>query len=113
MFVVSAISAALAARNADHEADDAQDDPDACRHLDPAEVLEDEEDGEDDADSYHDRLPIHVHEPPWWVYDRVVLPALAGIFGLLGCLALDEDGWVLATPWILCGIFGVAALATQ
>jgi hypothetical protein len=75
-------------------------------------MLENEEDCEDDADCDHDRLPIHIHEPPWRVYDRGVLPALAGIFGLLGCLALDEDGWVLATPWILCGLFGVAALAT-
>jgi hypothetical protein len=41
-----------------------------------------------------------------------VLPALAGIFALLGVLALDEEGWVVATPWILFLVFGVAALAT-
>lgn len=35
-----------------------------------------------------------------------------GIFALLGILALDEDGWVLAIPWILTVSFGIAHLAT-
>lgn len=41
-----------------------------------------------------------------------MLPALAGIFAILGLLALDGEGWVVATPWILFLVCGVAALAT-
>jgi hypothetical protein len=40
------------------------------------------------------------------------LAAITGICAILGVLALDEEGWVMATPWIAFLIFGTLTIVT-